>query len=126
MRSTIDQSTIRWLLVVGLYCFRGLKIDFNQNLSLCDRCTKSVRVYHYSSSDTYLILLIVIVTVMVITPSQCCSLAGCCSRHTPHLSQHPSISCMCRQQLSRATTPAPGCVAKHVKAPSGQWINTNI
>ena len=45
MRSTDDQSTIRWLLVVGLYCFRGLKIDFNQNLSLCDRCTKSVRVH---------------------------------------------------------------------------------
>ena len=47
MRSTDDQSTIRWLLVVGLYCFRGLKIDFNQNLSLCDRCTKSVRVYQH-------------------------------------------------------------------------------
>ena len=45
MRSTDDQSTIRWLPVVGLYCFRGLKIDFNQNLSLCDRCTKSVRVH---------------------------------------------------------------------------------
>ena len=45
MRSTDDQSTIRGLLVVGLYCFRGLKIDFNQNLSLCDRCTKSVRLY---------------------------------------------------------------------------------
>ena len=45
MRSTDDQSTIRWLLVVGLYCFRGLKIDFSQNLSLCDRCTKSVRVH---------------------------------------------------------------------------------
>ena len=48
MRSTDDQSTIRWLLVVGLYCFRGLKIDFNQNLSLCDRCTKSVRVHQYT------------------------------------------------------------------------------
>ena len=45
MRSTDDQSTIRWLLVVGLYCFRGLNFDFNQNLSLCDRCTKSVRLY---------------------------------------------------------------------------------
>ena len=45
MRSTDDQFTIRWLPVVGLYCFRGLKIDFNQNLSLCDRCTKSVRVH---------------------------------------------------------------------------------
>ena len=51
MRSTDDQSTIRWLPVVGLYCFRGLKIDFNQNLSLCDRCTKSVRVHQLCSGS---------------------------------------------------------------------------
>ena len=32
--------------------FQGLKIDFNQNLCMCDRCTKSVRAYLYVIAKT--------------------------------------------------------------------------